>query len=133
MTAVTVADPWRAASNGSGKRHWFVCRGSETIPVPLRFHFNVKGQLIWYASYESAQRTADRLNKDLVKGTVTVTSRNSWYRMTFSVLPGEVFGPYRFDEAIRELRVSALLSAMGARNLVLEASHTGNATKEIGE
>ena len=62
--------------------------------------------------------------------TVTVTCKNSWYRLAFSKLPGSEFGPYRFAEAITDLRVSALLSPIDARNLVMDATTEGTATRE---
>lgn len=130
MSTATIKAPWRPASNGAGKRHWFVYR-DETIPVPLRYHFNAKGQLIWYASMAGAQRVADRLNAELARGTVTVTCRNSWYRLAFSRLPGQEFGPWRFAETVRDLRVSALLSPVDARSLVMEATTLGTATAQV--
>jgi hypothetical protein len=58
--------PWRPANNGSGKRIWFLCRYSgwddESVPLADRYRFGANGTLIRYASYESAQRAADRLN-----------------------------------------------------------------------
>lgn len=58
--------PWRPASNGAGKRGWFLVRGSgadsDRIPVPDRYHFSAAGILVRYASPETAQRAADKLN-----------------------------------------------------------------------
>jgi hypothetical protein len=51
--------------------------------------------------------------------------------LQFSQLPGKTFGPWGFAEIIRELTVSALLSPLAARNLVIDAS-TGTATAEMG-
>jgi hypothetical protein len=62
--------------------------------------------------------------------TVTVTCRNSWYRLTFSKLPGQEFGPWRFDETIGDLRVSTSVSHLDARDLVMEATTEGTATRE---
>ncbi len=49
---------WKAASNGVGKRHWFVMH-QET----RRYYMNTKGRLVWFASLQSAQRKADALNR----------------------------------------------------------------------
>lgn len=51
------------------------------------------------------------------------------FTLTFSKLPGQSFGPYSFSEAVRDLRVSALLAPLAARNLVLDAM-SGPATAE---
>lgn len=48
----------------------------------------------------------------------------------FSKLPGQVFGPYLWPDAVTDLRISALLPAVEARNLVLDALATGEATTE---
>ena len=50
--------------------------------------------------------------------------------ITFTRLPGHVFGPLYIGEAVTELVVSALLSRLEARNLVLDALATGEATTE---
>lgn len=63
--------------------------------------------------------------------TVTVTRCGTQYTLQFSQLPGKTFGPWGFAEIIRELTVSALLSPLAARNLVIDAS-TGTATAEMG-
>ena len=49
---------WKAASNGAHKRNWFVMH-QET----RRYYTNRRGQLIWFASFQSAQRKADALNR----------------------------------------------------------------------
>ena len=58
---------WRPANNGSGKRIWFLTRysGNDDTSVPLadRYHYGANGNLVRYASYEAAQRAADKLNK----------------------------------------------------------------------
>lgn len=58
--------PWRAGVNGAGKRPWFLIRGSgiesDRIPVAHRYHNGPSGQLRQYASFETAQRAADKLN-----------------------------------------------------------------------
>jgi hypothetical protein len=58
--------PWQPAVNGTGKRPWFLARGSgaefHRIPVADRYHFSARGDLVRYANLESAQRAADKLN-----------------------------------------------------------------------
>lgn len=58
--------PWRPACNGAGARPWFVARGEgaefDRIPVRDRYHFAQNGNLVRYASRESAQRAAGKLN-----------------------------------------------------------------------
>lgn len=51
----------------------------------------------------------------------------------FSALPGQAFGPYPWGEAITDLTVSALLSRVDARTLVLDALAKGKATTDTGE
>jgi hypothetical protein len=53
---------WLPASNGSGKRHWFLHRDAALFAD--RYHTNSRGDLIRYATYESASRAADRLNRE---------------------------------------------------------------------
>lgn len=53
--AVAVGSTWRPAVNGAGKRPWFLASGSD-------YHFGADGRLVRYATSESAQRAADRLN-----------------------------------------------------------------------
>ena len=75
--------------------------------------------------------------------TVTVTASKTMrkfgdetsraYTLTFSKLPGQPFGPYSFTQAVRDLRVSALLEPLAARDLVLDATTEGTATTETGE
>lgn len=59
-----MTSPWEPGVNGAGKRPWFLIRRDETIPIPLRYHYNANGYLIKYASHQSAQRAADRLNRE---------------------------------------------------------------------
>lgn len=54
--------------------------------------------------------------------TATVTCKRKRYTLTFSKLPGRSFGPYDFAEAIGQLRIAALLSALEARDLVMDAA-----------
>jgi hypothetical protein len=75
--------------------------------------------------------------------TVTVTASKNFrqfgaetsqaFTLEFSKLPARDFGPYSFTEAVRDLRVSALLEPLAARNLVLDAATSGTATTETGE
>jgi len=71
-------------------------------------------------------------------GTVTVrhlrghAPRMSRYTIEFSQLPGQTFGPWDFAETIRDLRVSALMTAIDARNLVLTAHEAGEAWTRLG-
>lgn len=59
----TPISPWKTASNGAGKRHWFVCRrvgGSDRFPK-LEYHTDRNGDLIRY-TFDGATRTAAALN-----------------------------------------------------------------------
>jgi hypothetical protein len=57
---------WTAACNGAGKRSWFLVRGTgvdfDRVPVSQRYFYGASGQLVRYASCQSAQRAADVLN-----------------------------------------------------------------------
>jgi hypothetical protein len=64
--------------------------------------------------------------------TVTVTRKGKRFTLTFSKLQGQTFGPYEFAEAVRDLRVSALLAPLAARDLVLDAHAQGSATAPTG-
>ena len=48
-------------NNGAGKRIWFLIK-DESVPIPHRYYLNARGDLIRYASMQSAQRAANRLN-----------------------------------------------------------------------
>lgn len=52
----------------------------------------------------------------------------------FSKLPGQDFGPYVWMDAVTDLTISALLTRIDARSLVLDAltSPDGQATTETG-
>jgi hypothetical protein len=52
------------------------------------------------------------------------------FKLSFSKLPRQAWGPYSLGETIRELTVSALLDPVTARNLVFEAATEGSATTE---
>lgn len=54
------------------------------------------------------------------------------YLVTFDQLPGETFGPWDFREMCRDLTVSALLTPVEARALVLDAAERGSSTRGTG-
>jgi hypothetical protein len=56
------APHWRPAVNGGGKFPWFLIWSDESVPVSERYHYNGKGNLVRFASHETAQRAADKLN-----------------------------------------------------------------------
>jgi len=63
--------------------------------------------------------------------TVTLVKRSTGflrYKLAFSARGGQSFGPWEFDETVRDITVSALLSPLDARNLVLTALERGTAT-----
>ena len=63
--------------------------------------------------------------------TVTVVKRRTGfplYTLAFSALPGQTFGPWDFSETVRDLTVSALLSPLDARKLVLAARNYNTVT-----
>lgn len=64
--------------------------------------------------------------------TVTVRKHGKRFTSQFSVLPGRTFGPWEMAEMIRDLTVSALLTPMQARDLVIDASAHGSATNVTG-
>jgi len=51
---------WQPASNGRNKMHWFLYRDGD--PDGREYREDSRGNLIRYASYETAQRAADQLN-----------------------------------------------------------------------
>lgn len=55
--------PWQAANNGAGKRIWFLYRG-DRVPFRHRYHCNARGDLIRYATFQSATAAAGQLNGD---------------------------------------------------------------------
>ena len=62
--------------------------------------------------------------------TVTLVKRSTGflrYKLAFSA-PRQSFGPWEFDETARDFTVSALLSPLDVRNLVLTALERGTAT-----
>jgi hypothetical protein len=67
--------------------------------------------------------------------TVTVTHRQGdQYVVEFSALPSTVFGPWDFTVTVWVLTVSAVLSPIDARTLVLDAYTNGSATavRQVG-
>jgi hypothetical protein len=48
---------WHPASNGAGKRHWFLVNEEGEV------HESARRWPIWWASMEAAQKVADRLNE----------------------------------------------------------------------
>lgn len=64
--------------------------------------------------------------------TVTIVKKGQRFTVTFSQLPGRTFGPWEFAQTVRDLQVSALLSPISARDLVMDAATQGSATSEMG-
>ena len=62
-----------------------------------------------------------------------MSKRGRRFVSEFSKLPGQVFGPYDFAEIVSDLRVSAFLAPLDARNLVMDAAVNGTATAAIPE
>lgn len=59
--------------------------------------------------------------------TVTVRKKGKRFTLEFSRLPGKSFGPWSFEETIRDLTISALLEPLAARDLVMDAAVHGSA------
>jgi hypothetical protein len=63
-----VLPPWVTGVNGDSKRPWFLHRGlgSEDSLVPLRqrYYCGKGGDLVRYAGWATAQRAADKLNRE---------------------------------------------------------------------
>lgn len=61
MTTQTYEDwtQWHAANNGAKTNRWFVCKGHPATS----YHKNTKGQLVRYASFEAANKSAATLNQ----------------------------------------------------------------------
>lgn len=58
--------PWMPKNGSIGARTWFLSRYHTTEPsIPLwhRYHYGANGSVVRYSSKESAQRAADKLNK----------------------------------------------------------------------
>jgi hypothetical protein len=51
---------WYPASNGTSLRRWFLYR--DDVHGIRGYHWTAAGYLIRYASYETAQKAADKLN-----------------------------------------------------------------------
>jgi hypothetical protein len=108
--------------------------------------YAVNDKLTELASYFGATLGDDVLNElthkvaDAIDGlaaeprTVTVKRYgNTRFTVEFSALPGRVFGPWGLTETILDLRVSALLDLVAARDLVLSAATGEIATTMTGE
>jgi hypothetical protein len=65
--------------------------------------------------------------------TVVITCARKRYRLYFSALPGEVFGPYDFGEVRAQLETGALLSPVESRTLALEALEFSVSGRELPE
>lgn len=64
--------------------------------------------------------------------TVTVTKKGKRYFAQYSQLPGRSFGPFSFEEMVRDLFIAALLPMPAARALVLSASSGAPASSPTG-
>lgn len=64
--------------------------------------------------------------------TVTVTKKGKRYFAQYSQLPGRTFGPFPFEEMVRDLFIAALLPMQAARDLVLAASSGSPASSSTG-
>lgn len=66
-----------------------------------------------------------------MSNTVTVARKGKRLISWFSAIEARTFGPWEMDEMVRDLRVSALLPPLEARDLCLEALAHGHATREV--
>lgn len=66
MTTTISPGPWRAGNDGSGKLKWFVWRPKDRdrIGGPPDIHSGKSGMYVRFASRQSAQKAADRLNAE---------------------------------------------------------------------
>lgn len=64
---------------------------------------------------------------------ITVAKRGKRFTVSFSKLPGKTFGPWDLAEMVRDLRISALLTPLQARELVMDAAIKGSASIEVAE
>src|SRR5580658_9731895 len=57
--------PWQPASDATWDDRWFLCHGKTADQMPFRdrYHFDAGGDLIWYASQDTAARAARRMNE----------------------------------------------------------------------
>lgn len=60
---------WWAASGAGGKRTWWVGRYIEAPNCGCEPYENSRGTLVRFASFEAAQRTADKLNNPTAEPT----------------------------------------------------------------
>ena len=65
------------------------------------------------------------------RATVTVRSQGDKYVCEVSQLPGQTFGPWDMPEMIQDLTISALLTPLQARDVVMDAAIHGEATTEM--
>jgi hypothetical protein len=63
--------------------------------------------------------------------TVTVRATGDRFVSEFSPLPGRTFGPWDLPEMIQDLTISALLTPLQAREVVMDAAVLGEATTEM--
>ncbi len=54
---------WSPSSYGNNKRHWFVSKGG-SHGLPMETYQKSDGKTIWFLTFESAQKVADRLNSN---------------------------------------------------------------------
>jgi hypothetical protein len=68
LAQVGLLPPWVPVNNGTSKRRWFLTRGygtdSDIVPLRARCHTGPSGTVVRYASIETAQRAADKLNRE---------------------------------------------------------------------
>jgi hypothetical protein len=68
LAQVGLLPPWVPANNGTSQRRWFLTRGygtdSDIVPLRARCHTGPSGTVVRYASMETAQRAADKLNRE---------------------------------------------------------------------
>jgi hypothetical protein len=65
----------------------------------------------------------------VIRQGATVATRR--YRLEFSKLAGQSFGPYGFVDAIEQLKFAAGLDPVEARNLVCDAAVGGTGRAEV--
>jgi hypothetical protein len=110
---------WTPANNGTSKRRWFLIRGhgvdSERVPLRARYHNGPSGDLVRYASFETAQRAADKLNGEEMNLSAYLAAKAASERLTAEWVssgykPGDPAPQYVRDA---EARVGAMKRAAG--------------------